>query len=74
MRMIHQGSFPRLNDKLPYEEFNEQKIVQHLMVLLYNFQTHNIGINQILNTFMSQTEGFYSYGNTIAETADGTFP
>ena len=73
MRMI-QGSFPRLKDKLPYEEFNERKIVQHLMVLLYNFQTHNIGINQILNTFMSQTEGFYSYGTTIAETADGTFP
>ena len=73
MRMI-QGSFPRLKDKLPYEEFNERKIVQHLMVCLYNFQTHNIGINQILNTFMSETEGFYSYGRVrIAETADGTF-
>ena len=73
MRMI-QGSFPRLKDKLPYEEFNERKVVQHLMVLLYNFQTHNIGINQILNTFMSETEGFYSYGRVrISETADGTF-
>ena len=73
MRII-QGSFPRLKNKLPYEEFNERKIVQHFMVLLYNFQTHNIGINQILNTFMSEIEGFYLYGRVrIVEIADGTF-
>ena len=71
MRMI-QGSFPRLKDKLHYKEFNEREIIQHLVVLLYNFQTHNIGINEILNTFMSETEGFYLYGRgRISKTAEG---
>jgi hypothetical protein len=63
MRMI-QGSFPRLKDNFQYEEFGERKIVLHLMVLLYNFQASKVGINQILNTFMSKTEGFYSYSIT----------
>ena len=61
MRMI-QGSFPRLKDKMPYEEFGERRVILNLMVLLYNYQTHNIGVNQILNVFMNQTEGFYAYG------------
>ena len=33
MRMI-QGSFPRLKDKMPYEEFGERKVILNLMVLL----------------------------------------
>ena len=57
-----QGSFPRLKDKMPYEEFGERRVILNLMVLLYNYQTHNIGVNQILNVFMNQTEGFYAYG------------
>ena len=63
MRMI-QGQFPRLKDNLQYEEFGERKVVLHLMVLLYNFQAAKVGINQIMNTFMSKTEGFYSYSIT----------
>jgi hypothetical protein len=70
MRMI-QGQFPRLKDNFPFEEFGERKIVLHLMVLLYNFQASRVGINQILNTFMSKTEGFYSY--SIAPTANEEF-
>ena len=31
------------------------------MVLLYNFQMSKIGINHMLNSFMSQTQGFDSY-------------
>lgn len=42
------------------------------MVLLFNFQASTVGINQILNSFMSQTEGFYSYG-VITETANDLF-
>ena len=75
MRMI-QGSFPRLKDKMPYEESGERKVILNLMILLYNYQTHNIGINQILNVFMSETEGFYSYGRVdMSATAnDALFP
>ena len=60
MRMI-QGQFPRLKDPLQLEEFGERKVVISLMILLYNFQTSKVGINQILNTFMSNTKGFESY-------------
>ena len=63
MRMI-QGQFPRLKDNFQLEEFGERKIVLHSMVLLHNFQASKVGTNQILNTFMSRTEGFYSYAMT----------
>ena len=43
----------------------------HLMVLLYNYQCSTVGINQILNTFMSKIEGFYTYN--ITETANEVF-
>ena len=60
MRMI-QGQFPRLKDPLQLEEFGERKVVIQLMILLYNYQTSKVGINQILNTFMTKTKGFKSY-------------
>ena len=69
MRMI-QGQFPRMCDNIAYEEYGKQKIILNLLVLLYNFQASTVGINMILNTYMSQTEGFYSYG-VLPETADG---
>ena len=69
MRMI-QGQFPRMCDNITYEEYGEQKIILNLLVLLYNFQASTVGINMILNTYMSQTKGFYSYG-VLPETADG---
>mmetsp|Transcript_15572 Transcript_15572/g.23047 ORF Transcript_15572/g.23047 Transcript_15572/m.23047 type:complete len:284 (-) Transcript_15572:82-933(-) len=37
MRTI-QAQFPRLTDRLRYEEFGGRKIIMQLMVLLYNFQ------------------------------------
>jgi transposase-like protein len=70
MRMI-QGQFPRLKDNFKFEEFGERKIVLHLMVLLYNYQAAKVGINQILNSFMSKTNGFYSY--SISEDANNEF-
>jgi hypothetical protein len=51
MRQI-QAKFPRLKDDMPYEEQGERKITLNLMVLLYNFQTARVGMNQILNTYM----------------------
>ena len=46
MRMI-QGQFPRLKDRMPLEEFGERRVIMHLMVLLYNYQTGEVGINHI---------------------------
>mmetsp|Transcript_14810 Transcript_14810/g.33985 ORF Transcript_14810/g.33985 Transcript_14810/m.33985 type:complete len:300 (-) Transcript_14810:117-1016(-) len=61
MRMI-QGQFPRLKDPMLYKEFGERRVILNLMVLLYNYQTNTTGINHILNSFMSKTRGFHSYG------------
>uniref|UniRef100_A0A7S4AMZ1 DDE Tnp4 domain-containing protein n=1 Tax=Pseudo-nitzschia australis TaxID=44445 RepID=A0A7S4AMZ1_9STRA len=72
MRMI-QGSFPRLKERLRLEEFGERKIILHLTVLLYNHQASTARINQILNTLMSRTQGFYSYEASITETANEVF-
>ena len=71
MRMI-KGQFPRLKEKLRMEDFNERKIILNLMVLLYNMNTSELGINQILNSFMSKTEGYYNY-QSISETANNIF-
>ena len=65
MRMI-QGQFPRLKDPLQLEEFGERKVVIQLMILLYNYQTSKVGMNQILNTFMSRTKGFETYEERTA--------
>jgi hypothetical protein len=51
MRQI-QAKFPRLKDDMPYEEQGERKVTLNLMILLYNFQTARVGMNQILNTYM----------------------
>ena len=60
MRMI-QGQFPRMKDRLRLEELGDRKIIVHLVLLLYNYQCSKVGINQILNTFMSDTSGFESF-------------
>ena len=60
MRMI-QGQFPRLKDNLTHEEFGERRLILHLMVLLHNHQTSKVGVNQMPNSFMSQTRGFESH-------------
>ena len=71
MRMI-QAQFPRLKDKVKYEEEGERKIIFCLMVHLYNFQTYNIGHNEILNTFMENKNMYYGF-DAIAPTANEMF-
>jgi hypothetical protein len=46
-----QGSFPRLKEKIRFEEIGERKIMLNLMVLLYNFRASKVG-NQIRNVYM----------------------
>eukprot|EP00536_Pseudo-nitzschia_multiseries_P017121 jgi/Psemu1/49421/gm1.49421_g len=55
MRMI-QGQFSRLKDRLLSEDFGDQKIILNVMVLLYNYQTSNVGHSQILNIFMDKKD------------------
>ena len=69
MRMI-QGQFPRLKDRMGLEDFGERKVILHLLVLLYNYQASTVGINQILNTFMSKTDGFYSHDRVSTDAND----
>eukprot|EP00536_Pseudo-nitzschia_multiseries_P016166 jgi/Psemu1/45146/gm1.45146_g len=55
------------------QETGDRRIILKFVVLLYNFQTAKVGINTILNTYMSQTEGFFSYGLVPTETANDVF-
>lgn len=47
-----QGTFPRLKDRLFYEERGERKRILLCTVLLFIFRTRLIGINQILSKYM----------------------
>ena len=73
MRMI-QSKFPRVcYDKIPCEEDGQRKITLHLMVLLYNFTTSKMGMNQILNTFLprySKDSNYWLNENHVDPTAN----
>ena len=51
MRAI-QSSFPRLNDKFPFEARGERRNSIKMMVLIYNLRARLVGINQIRNFFL----------------------
>ena len=68
MRMID-GQFPRMKDPLKYEENGERKVILRLLTLIYNFQTSQVGMNQILNLFMEKDEGFFGH-DAITEDAN----
>jgi hypothetical protein len=51
MRAI-QSSFPRLKDRIHYENNGERKIFLSLLPLLYNYRTNLVGLNQIANTYV----------------------
>jgi len=51
-----QGSFPRVKDKIIYEERGERLVMLQLIVRLYNFRANTVGINQIKNVFMPNLE------------------
>ena len=58
MRMI-QSSFPRIADTLVFENTGDRRVVMRLMIHLYNFQCAQVGINQILNSFMTTDSGYF---------------
>lgn len=47
-----QGSFPRMKDRMVYEDRGERKLVILTTVLLFNLRSSLVGINQILSSFM----------------------
>ncbi len=51
MRVV-QGSFPRLKDRLLFSEnMADRKVFLHLIPMLLNFRTRNVGLNQLSSTF-----------------------
>jgi len=52
-----QGSFPRLKDRLAYEERGERKLIMQSIILLYNFRASTVGQNQIQSSFMGPLAG-----------------
>ena len=51
-----QASFPRLKDRLIYEEKEERRLILKSIVLLYNVRVRKVGINQVTNTFVANLE------------------
>mgnify|MGYP003840563507 CR=1 FL=1 len=47
-----QSSFPRIKDRLVYEENGERKLILQMLVLLFNYRANKVGISQIKNTHM----------------------
>ncbi len=51
MRAV-QGSFPRLKDRLLFSEnMADRKVFLHLILMLLNFRTRKVGLNQLSSTF-----------------------
>jgi hypothetical protein len=51
MRAV-QGSFPRLKDRLLFSEnMADHKVFLHLILMLLNFRTRKLGLNQLASTF-----------------------
>ena len=48
---VFQLSFPRINDRLSYEETGERKLILRYLVLLYNYHANKVGIYQIRSTY-----------------------
>jgi hypothetical protein len=47
-----QASFPRLKDRMIYEEKGERRLIMNMIVLLYNFRASVVGLNQMQSSFM----------------------
>ena len=60
-----QGSFPRIKDRMIYEERGERKLILKFVVLLYNYRARKVGLNQILNTYMPELSKDYLYRENI---------
>ena len=48
-----QASFPRIKDRIIYEEKGERKLILEMLVYLFNFRANKVGISQIKNTYLT---------------------
>ena len=54
------SSFPRICDKIRYEENGRRYEFILLLLLVYNYRANKVGINQIKTTYMSEfAQGFF---------------
>ena len=51
-----QGSFPRLKDRIPWEEHGERKLLMQLVIYLYNFRTETVGLNQTASVYQKSLD------------------
>ena len=51
-----QASFPRLKDRMRYEERGERRLIMRLIVYLYNYRASVVGLNQIQSVYMPWLE------------------
>jgi hypothetical protein len=64
MRSI-QGSIPRLKDKLLFsQEMADCKALLHMISMLLNFRTCNVGLNQLTSTYYPN---FHLVGDDVLE-------
>jgi len=52
-----QGSFPRLKDRIRWEERGERKFMLQLVIFLYNFRSECVGFNQIASAYLPHLKG-----------------
>ena len=57
-----QASFPRIKDRILYEEMGERKLILEMLVYLFNFRANHVGISQIKNTYLTP---LLSEGNNL---------
>ena len=48
-----QSSFPRIKDRIIFEENGERRLILRLFVLLFIYRANMVGMNQIRNTYLS---------------------
>jgi DDE superfamily endonuclease len=51
-----QASFPRLKDRMVWEEKGERRLILEMIVRLYNYRASVVGLNQIQSVFMPSLE------------------
>lgn len=49
---VIQGSFPRLKDRMLYEERGERKLILPSIVRLFNLRARLVGINQLNSSYV----------------------
>jgi hypothetical protein len=47
-------SFPRINDRIIYEEIGERELILESFVLLYNLRSQTVGMNQIKSVYVNK--------------------